>query len=102
MRALVIAMVLSLLASGGALADKNDFYDEVEWRYEKRKTTPIRCKRALSEGTIIFSGTNKEKSSGGIIFVTRVMDIYFMDSIYRFEGDTHRMKCQSFRLIEKK
>jgi len=30
MRALVIAMVLSLLASGGALADKNDFYDEVE------------------------------------------------------------------------
>ena len=80
MRVLVIAMVLSLVVSGGAFAG---FY-EVEWRYDKRTTTSSHCKKALREGTIIFSETKKEKHSGGYIVVTRVVDIYFMDTIYRF------------------
>tara|TARA_Y100001936_G_C16040787_1_gene651429 strand:- start:317 stop:628 length:312 start_codon:yes stop_codon:yes gene_type:complete len=103
MRLLVIAMVLSLGVSGGAFAG-NDYklLDEVQWSYQKTKTFPTDCKQALSKGKIIFSETKKEKHSGGYFVVTRVMDIYFNDRIYRFRGLTHGMKCQSFTLIEDK
>ena len=85
MRALIIAMVLSLVVSGGAFAGEG-----VYWKYEEVLVKEEECKGALSQGTLFrpFQHYTYTKYYEGSIFVFMDWDL----------GDPH-LACFKYELI---
>ncbi len=77
MRALVIAMVLSLLASGEAFAGDTLWFD-----LKDTQTTETECKKALSEGKTLSQGREK------------AFNREYHTTLISYEGDIYKIEYQ--------
>ena len=96
MRALVIAMVLSLVASGGAFAGKKEHLD-ILWKMEEVKASEGECKKALSEGIILNSGIYR-----GSFSINHSITMSYGEHLYTFLHTDSLMWCNKKELILKK
>lgn len=89
MRALVIAMVLSVMVSGGAFATAKEGLG-IKWDIEKVKASEDECKDALFEGQIIANGKH-----GWYNTIT----IAYEDHVFIFSYSEGNMSCDKLELV---
>ena len=89
MRALIIAMVLSLVVSGGAFAgEKEDL--GIRWDFEEVKVSEDECKGALFEGKILANGKGK---------FFELLTIAYEEHIFSMMYSPDGMYCHKVELI---